>query len=340
MKPSTRLLLFLILAISSAASAQPLFESDEVLEIELSGPLHTLIKNKHDDPRVEKPFKLSAEGVQHEIEVRVRGKSRINLCSFPPLRLNFDTDSTEGSVFSGQDKLKLVTHCSTSSYAEADVMEEYAAYRIFNLLSETSYRVRPLRIHYHNTEGRVAGIDEPRYGFLIESKESLAERAGSNTITAKGVKLSRLDQERAALMYLFQYLVGNTDWSLARAHDEDFCCHNVTLLCLQDFLVPVPYDLDMSGLVNAKYAKPHPNLRRLKRVTQRLYRGHCTEPENLRTALRHIVQRREDIGRIIEDLPGVQQGTKKKKHRFLDSFFKEAEKEDEMIEKFVDDCIK
>ena len=339
MTPCTRLFLPVILAASNAAVAQPLFENDSVLEVELSGPLHTVIKNKSDEPRQERPFTLVANGVEHAIQVRVRGKSRIKLCTFPPLRLNFASDRTAGTVFAGQDKLKLVTHCSTSRYAETDVMEEYAAYRIFNLLSETSYRVRPLRIRYADTEGKVTGIDKPRNGFLIESTLDLSGRAGSNIITVPGVKLSRLDQERAALAFVFQYLIANTDWSLATATEEEFCCHNVTLLGIEDLLVPVPYDLDMCGLVNAKYATPHPELREIKRVTQRTYRGYCVDPENLRNAIRHIQAHRDAIRQVITDLPGVDQRTKKSKLRFLDRFFKEAEKEDRLIEKFMDDCL-
>lgn len=339
MAPLLRVLPIMLLAAVHTAMAQPLFENDEVLEIELSGPLHEIFKDKHDEVLEEKPFVLEAEGVHHGIEVRVRGNSRIRLCTFPPLRLDFDKDKTAGTVFAGQNKLKLVTHCSTSKFAETDVLEEYAAYRIFALLTEIAYRVRLVHIRYRDTDGRVSGIDEPRYGFLIEPEKQLAKRAGSNIITVPGVKLSRLNQEQATLVYVYQYLIANTDWSLANATDEEFCCHNVTLLCMQDLLVPVPFDFDMSGLVNAKYARPHPKVREIKRVTQRQYRGYCTDPDKLREALHSVLARRDAIRQIVTDLPGIDDKKKMQKLDFLDQVFEEAEDEDRLIEKFASDCL-
>ena len=121
----TRILLLAasMLAVQTAF-ATPLFEDDSVLEVELRGPLGTLYENKYDEAREQLPFKIIADGVEHEIKVRVRGKSRLEFCHFPPLRLNFKKGAVAGTVFEGQDKLKLVTHCDLSRYAETDVVEE------------------------------------------------------------------------------------------------------------------------------------------------------------------------------------------------------------------------
>lgn len=333
------LLILLMAALPQAASASPLFENAEVIEAELSGPLHTLFKRKHEEERQEYPFTLTANGVQHDIKVRIRGKSRVSLCTFPPLRLNFGGVGTAGTAFEGQDKLKLVTHCTSSKFSESDLLEEYAAYRIFNLLTDTGYRVRLMRIRYTDSAGRLRGLSDPKYAFLIEAKSELAARNGGALAERPVAIRTDLDTAQAGLVFVYQYLIGNTDWSLARAEEEEFCCHNVTLLDIDSSLAPVPYDFDMSGLVDARYANPHPDLRRIDKVTQRLYRGYCVDSAVVRHAVRQIADSREDIRQLIDGLPQLSRGQKNRKLKFLERFFDEAKKEDKMVERFDDACL-
>ena len=333
------LLFFILLITVRSAAASSLFDDDSILDIELKGPLSSLYKNKNDEVREQRPFTLVAEGVEHDIKVRVRGKSRIEVCFFPPLRLNFKKGSVAGTVFAGQDKLKLVVHCSLSRYAEPDVLEEYAAYKIFNELTDISYRVRLLRIRYTDTEGQVKGLENTHYGFIIEPTEQMAERNGGMVVEKPGVALKWLDPEYSALVYLYQYLIGNTDWSLAPARGEELCCHNVSLIEIESRLNPVPYDFDMSGLVNAHYAAPHPNLPRIDRVTQRLYRGYCTDPAILRETIHLIQDNRENIVNIINSLPLLKSSKKEQKIDFLEKAFEATEKEDKLIRMLENDCI-
>lgn len=339
MQVSLRLLLLVLLATTGTAGASPLFDDNSVLEVELEGPLYSLFRNKRDENREEMPFGMTAEGTRHEINARIRGKSRLEYCIFPPLRLNFKKDSVAGTLFAGQDKLKLVTHCSQSKFAEANILEEFAAYKILNVLTEKSFRVRLVHIHYIDTDDHVNGLESPRYGFLIEAKEQMAERTGGGFPDKPRVSVKQLDQEHAVLVYVFQYLIGNTDWSLATATGEEICCHNVALLESESLLNPVPFDFDLSGLVNARYAKPHPGLRSIIRVTQRLYRGHCTDPVTLRNTISFIKSKREDIVDIINDLPMLTLKNKQQKIDFLERAFKAMEKEDKLIRSFEDHCL-
>ena len=336
---SFAILAILLLCGSGPARGQSLFGDESALEVTLSGPLHAIIKNKKSEIREEKPFKLTAEGIEHDVQVRLRGRSRIEACDFPPLKLNFTRDQVAGTVFVGQDKLKLVTHCSSSRFAEADVLEEFAAYKILNILTDTSFRVRALRIRYIDSDGRVSDLEESKIGFLIEAKKQLGERIGGNPVEKAGVSLKQLDPEHSALVYVFQYLIGNTDWSLAAARGEEFCCHNVTPIEIDSRLNPVPYDFDMSGLVNARYALPDEDLRRIKKVTQRLYRGYCTDQAILRETLQLIRQNREKITQVINDLPLLTTKQKEKKIDFLDKTFDDAEKEDKLIKQFERSCL-
>ncbi len=148
-----KLLTIVLLAHVSHTSASSLFEDNAVFEVNLTGPLSSLFEEEND--RKDLPFVLRANDVEHSIKVRIRGKSRRRVCSFLPLRISFAVDDTTQSIFEGQDKLKLVTHCREYNSAQLDTLEEYAAYRIFNLISDVSYKVRLLHITYTDTDGRL-----------------------------------------------------------------------------------------------------------------------------------------------------------------------------------------
>lgn len=330
-----RWLAVLLLLASAAGNASPLFEHDEVLEISLAGPLSTVIDDTED--RNEYSFKLTVAGSAIDVDVRVRGISRLRVCKFPPLRFHFSSRDTADTVFSGQNKLKLVTHCKGPADYEQNVLEEYAAYRIFNVLSNASFRVRLARIRYVDTADP-GGTDLVRHAFFIESKEAMAERNAGSLIKARSVTKNYLDQTQTALAYIFQYLIGNTDWSLVRAFDEDTCCHNGLLLGIEGRHFYVPYDFDLAGLVNARYAKPDPSLR-IRRVTQRSYRGYCMPEEALRDALKAVLGHRDEILRVIEDLPHLSEKDIQSRRQFLEDFFESAADEDKLLHKFESRCL-
>lgn len=315
--------------------AAPLFEDDAVIDIELTGPLGRLIDGPSTGPEL--PFTLRAEGVEHRIQVRLRGKSRLRVCSFPPLRLNFAAGAVEGTLFEDQDKLKLVTHCRGNERAEQDMLLEYAAYRIFNLLSDASYRVREVRISYTDTSGEGTRIG-PTYGFLIESIEGLADRIAAEPVELEGISRSGVEPAQAALVYVFHYLIGNTDWSLLVAEGDDHCCHNGHLYAAESGTVLVPYDFDLSGIVNARYARPDPSLG-ISRVTRRLYRGYCVSPGALAAALDRIVELREAILAVPDGITGLTTRESERATKYLQSFFESAENRDRMLSGFERRCL-
>ena len=324
------------LAVALPVRASPLFEGHEVLEVQLIGPLNSVIRNK--ERGSEFPFLLRSGGVDLNIAVRARGKSRIKLCRFPPLRLDFEGSEAGGGAFAGQERLKLVTHCRGRGNGEENVLEEYLAYRIFGLLSEVSYRVRLLHIEYVDTEERVNTGGQARYGFVIEPLGQLAARVGGAPSDAKGVSLGRLDPGQTALMYVFQYLVGNTDWSFVTAENEEFCCHNGHLVDIAGRTHPIPYDFDMTGIVNARYAKPRPEMR-LRSVRQRRYRGFCMDPGPLRAAIERVNARRDAIFELVRNTPGLTGKAAEKAVDYVAGYYDEASDPDRLLTLFEKDCL-
>ena len=326
---------FLLVLFLGTGHASPLFEDDAVLEVSLTGPLSSVMNDTAE--RRERDFTLNVDGVDLDVSVRMRGNSRALQCRFPPLRLNFSSSNTNGSIFAGQKKLKLVTHCKSPDDYEANVLEELAAYRIFSLLTDLSYRTRLLRIRYVDTDdpGRAPLI---RFAFLIESDKALASRLGGELIETPHLTRNMLDKEHSALVFVFHYLIANTDWSQVRFIEDDSCCHNGRLIRIAEQHYLVPYDFDMAGLVNARYAKPQPDLR-LRSVKTRRYRGYCTSEQVLRDALREVVARREDILRIVEELPGSSEKESRSRSSFLQGFFESAVDEDKLLRKFENRCL-
>ena len=325
-----------LLCVAAQAGASPLFNDNAVIDVELTGPIGSLIKNKKE--RNELPFVLKANGVEYHIQVRVRGKSRLRVCEFPPLRFNFSGRNTEQTVFAGQDKLKLVTHCRDRNVAQSDALQEYAAYRMFNLVSDIGYGVRLLRITYRDTDERRKNEVIVRYGFLIESQAELADRIGGRPAKVTGVSLRSLDDRQAALVYVFQYMIGNTDWSMAKADDDDVCCHNGDILEIESKHFYVPYDFDLAGLVNAKYAYPDPALR-IRKVTQRMYRGYCTSRDTLQSALGMVRKRKADILGVLSEIPGLPEDEQAMSIDYLSQFFTRAEDEEKMLQSFDRRCL-
>lgn len=331
-----KLLPIALLAHAAHTGATPLFEDGAALKVKLTGPLSSLLADE--DDRKELPFILHANDLTHPVKVRLRGNSRRLVCDFPLLRINFKVDDTAQSIFDGQNKLKLVTHCRKSESPQIDLLEEYAAYRIFNLISDFSYRVRLLHITYTDTDGRLKENISDHYGFLIESASEFADRVGGKPAHVAGVSLRSLDSQQAASVYIFQYLIGNTDWSLVAADGDDSCCHNGDLFDIGFNRYYVPYDFDLAGLVNAGYARPDPSLR-ISRVTQRQYRGYCVSTDALKNALNAIKARRVDILDVISQLPGLTQKDIAAKTKYLNRFFVRANDEDKIVKSFERSCL-
>lgn len=329
------LLLLVSLIVMQTVSAQ-LFESDSVLEIKLEGPVSRVIRAKKQ--KTPSRFVLEVNGHRQEVLVRARGNSRLRVCRFPPLRLQFNQQHARGSVFSGMDKVKIVTHCKLTSAYQENAIQEYLAYKILNQITDVSYQVRLARITYVDTLAKKNSQSLVRYAFLIEPRLDMIKRLGAQPVAAQGVSLRSLNDAHMAKIYIYQYLIGNTDWSLVSAEKDTVCCHNGTLININQERFYVPYDFDLSGLVNARYAFPDKSLR-IRRVTQRLYRGFCQSSNKLQVALDQIRSTQSNIVKIIKDVPGLSDTARLETEKYVNRFFQEAANEQKLMADFQKRCL-
>ncbi len=113
-------------SISQQTNNAPLFESEEPLKLTLIIDVKTVKNDNSDDPQYSagKLTLHKASGdTNFDIQVKARGHSRrlYNICSFPPIKLNFKKKKVANTIFDGQNKLKLVTHCNSQRVSHGGV---------------------------------------------------------------------------------------------------------------------------------------------------------------------------------------------------------------------------
>jgi hypothetical protein len=261
------------------ASDDRLFASNEPLVLRLEAPLIAIknTKSKAKPEYMDGVLKLQEGGAEKafDVRLRLRGHSRKELCDFPPLLLNFKTGDLKGSVLEGENKLKLVTNCKATAAFAQYLRLEYLSYRALNLLTDISLRARPLTVTYYDTDRKRELDTQP--AMFIEDEERFAERTGLMPVELQRIEPKQYDRDALGLVNMFEYFIGNTDWSAALGSKGSACCHNIVpYQRAEGTLLPVPYDFDSSGIVNTPYALPNERLN-INSVRQRLYRGGSCE---------------------------------------------------------------
>jgi hypothetical protein len=320
----------------------PLFQSDEILDVRITAPLTTLRRERPLEDQLPAQIQyVDSNGVAVDLDLRIRARGRFrhraDICRFPPVRLNFKKSTVKNTLFANQDKLKLVTHCQTSSRYTESVLREYLTYRILNIMTDASYKVRLLRITYVNTEKN--SREDVRYGFLIEHRNRLAKRLQMRALDIPSTKVSALNADYSNLISLFHYMIGNTDFSQIQAADGERCCHNHVLF--QDGDQPIysiPYDFDQAGIVEARYATPNPQFG-LRTVRQRLYRGRCINNERLSATISHYFEQKDAVMALIAEDPTIAEGTRKRVTSYLDGFYKNIASEKIIDRDLIKRCV-
>jgi hypothetical protein len=326
-------------ATSSAAEPRPLFAEDGVIALEIRGPIGALPRAAGPTPAT-----LTLQGAAaetHAVRLSPRGitRRRRETCTFPPLRVEFDAKPAAGSMFRGQKRLKLVTHCRALERHQQHILLEYAAYRLYNLVTPHSFRARLAQIDYVDPNGK---LQTSRIGFLIEDIDDTAWRNGAKEAeVGDRIPYAQLSPRDAASFAVFQYMIGNLDWSMSRGPEGKGCCHNNRLISPTGTAgpyTPVPYDFDFSGLVDAPYAVPPNTMQDLANVRVRRYRGYCAHNAQARATIAAIAPRRAEFQAALSGVSGLDAGSRRKAAAYLDGFFEEAASP-EKVSRLLKTCV-
>jgi hypothetical protein len=299
-----------------AGQTKSLFNSDAVLPLILRGELKNAFRDREDNSayyHASISYLEGSDSLLVPVKIKTRGhfRKQSSNCDYPPLLLNFsDSNGLNNTLFQDQDKLKLVTPCQD----DANVIHEYLVYRLYNLITPKSFKARLVRMTYHDSIRNK--ISDGYYGILLEDEKEMAKRNNSKTIKIKKLPKLGIPQEDYLKMAVFQYLIGNTDWSVEYLQ-------NIKLITEDTKSLPiaVPYDFDHAGIVRAPYARPAPQLR-LKSTLERRYRGYCLQDMQKFEPIFEIFQSlKSDIYHLYVDNPLLSEKYIKETVSFFDDFF-------------------
>jgi hypothetical protein len=309
----------LLVLTATCSRAQSLFNSPELLQITLEGDISKLIK----DDGVERDwhqFRLIVDDDSLDVRLRVRGNFRRKECEFPPIMVKFDRSQVPETLFEDQKQLKLVTHCKRHRSYSVNTYEEYLAYRLFNEITDRSFRVRLLQINYQDGQRQ-----QSKPAFFIEHVDGLAKRLGGEHIEPDHVRSRNLDQLHLAQSGIFEYMIGNTDFSFIAPAEGHSCCHNAKLIRADNVIYSVPYDFDFSGMVDASYAGANPVVN-TRNVRIRQYRGFCTDAQTLESALDGVRTVEAKLTELFDSATGLTEKDARKSLRYVQGFFKTINK--------------
>ena len=314
--------------------APRIFTAFSPLELTVHAPIRQLRRDRQEDTpwRVATiAYKGDAGEVTVPVRLRTRGIWRKKNCDIPPLLMNFAKDSVKGTLFAKLDRLRLSLHCRDTDDYEQYVLQEYNLYRVQRLLTPLSFEVRLARVTYVDAEKK--DTIAQRWAFVQEQDEPFASRVAASLVTTEGAGPSDLDPYESAFAGVFQYFVGNSDFSIR-------ALHNIVLLYRDEKYVPVPRDFDWSGAVNARYAKPNPILP-IRTVTQRIMRGYCAPQTEYEKVFALFREKKDAIYALYADSVGslLKPNVVKSTLSYFDEFYKTINDPRAAQREIIDACL-
>ena len=318
-------ILISLLAISTTISqtdSLTLFESlygDTPIEMHIKTNLRKIIKMK---AKKEKHTGVltykDANGVEREwhLKIRARGNMRNKICFLPPLKLNFKKGELRSAGIQGK--------------YDDFVLREYLAYKLYNELTENSFRVQLIKLTLEDIENKQKPIET--FAYLIEDIDEVAERVDGRVISAELFNHTRLHPATYDMMCVFQFMIGNLDWHILRQHNTKL----ITNKSLQS-VVAIPYDFDYSAVVGTSYATPHERIP-VQDIRERYFLGLCREKGEYEPTLQLFRDKKEQLLAVYNNFPLLSEKAKKPVLAYLKDFFNILENPKSYQSKIINHC--
>lgn len=328
----------------AAAEPDPLFLFDEVLDITLTAPFDTIDDKRDKDLRFDGTLSYTDDTghqVILDVEFSVRGNWRLDRrnCVYSQLWLDLKRGQLPGTLFENQNRLKLVVQCRKPNRYSDYVIRELKAYQMFSELSDIYFDTRLVNVTY--TDSERPSNSRIQLAFFIEHQNRLASRLNLDKVELYEVPRNVLQPQQSTVMALFQYMIGNWDFSMIRGPQGEECCHNAKLLMNdagEHFVVP--YDFDSSGYIDATYApRPDPGLD-LRNSRDRLYRGFCVPSKILQQTIEVFQNSRERMMAILRDTTYMSQRSVNNASKYIEDFFEILGNQRKVEQEFVRSCRK
>jgi hypothetical protein len=287
----------------------------EILDITITTDLQAIADKRSEAKHPATISFVDATGIpqQWEVKLAARGKFRRMRCTeIPPLKINFDKDDLREAGLTKFDDLKLVNQCMEDAEAAREILvKEYLAYELYHEITSESYRVQFLNITYTDVH---TGESIVRAGFVIEDTDQLSDRIGAQKVEQeRGFRAEQFNAKQFQRMALFQYWIGNSDWSAIFGR-------NIKVLEKNGQLIAIPYDFDFSGMVDAPYATPNSNYG-LTSVQQRAYTGFETEVKGMEESIQQLVSMRAALRKMVKKQKLLSRASRREVWSYLASYF-------------------
>jgi hypothetical protein len=323
-----------ILCTCSFGQDVPLFQSKEAINVRITGSIKSIKKKSNDSTLVAGKF-LYEQGADQWIAVpvqaRVRGNYRLENCFFPPLKLKFNKKDVEPTLFAGNKALKLVFPCHTSADKNTLVRNEYLCYQFYEILSPYYFRTR--LAHLDVTE---ISKKKPRsyalLSFFVEDNSMVAKRSHGKVVETKGLNPASFDEKQSVRNDFFQYMIGNADWSAVFQH-------NSNTMFVDGKYIPLSYDFDMSGFVNAWYAHENAPTLGTGDPRERVYRGYCKSKAAMEEIRKEFLEKESALHAVIDaHAKHFNNHELDDMHDYLDQFFRILKSDDRFKDSILDLC--
>ncbi|HEX5170534.1 MAG TPA: hypothetical protein VFW11_15260 [Cyclobacteriaceae bacterium] len=274
----------------------PLFQSKEPLHLQASGSIKFIKKNTNDSTFNSGKFSYqnqSGEWIEMPVQTRVRGNFRLKHCYFPPLKLKLKKQSAKSTLFESNRALKLVVPCLNNSDKNILILKEYLCYQFYEALTPYHFNTRLANLELTETSKKDKSRKYELLCFFVEDNQLVAERTHSKLVKNLKVAPGAFDDLHAARHDFLQYMIGNADWSAVYQHNSN--------ALFDKKYIPLSYDFDMSGFVNADYARNNAPQLGTGDIRERVYRGFC-KPDNVMEQVRkEFLQLEPTFIKIIDD---------------------------------------
>jgi len=310
-----------------------LFQNEEPLKIKLKYHNKNLKKEIIDTILFDSQISYEQDGVWKDVDVKLRsrGNFRRNTCYWVPVKVKIKKSAAKGTIFQGNKSLKLVLPCMKEPDNNDNIMKEYIAYKLYEQISPYHFNARRVDVDFTEIYGRK---DKERKmvqlkGFLIEDDDIVAKRFDGKVVD-RFIHPLAMDAETSVQNAFFNFLIGNTDISVAYQH-------NAKLLYIGKRLIPLSYDFDMTGFVNPSYATVNETLG-IKTVKDRIYRGFKRDGSILESVRQHYISKKVELTSILEAHASQFDNEReyKETYKFLNSFYEVLENDKKFKSEILD----
>lgn len=329
-------LLFLVAftAYSQSANITPLFQEQQALQLKLTSSIKDIKKKTNDSTYLPAHLYVrNASGAWDSIaiEVRARGIFRRKNCYFAPIRIKVKKEAAKGTILEGNKSLKLVMPCENNATKNELVMKEYTAYKMYEKISPYHFKTRLANLTFIEQDGKKSKTHE-LVTFLIEDDDLVAKRFNAKIMENLNLHPLRLSDTSAVKHDLFQYMIGNLDWSTTFLHNSKI------MLQPTNRYIPLAYDFDMSGYVNPPYGVANQELGQ-EDIRDRIYRGFCRQEPVVQVTRQHYLKVEPDVMGALasyeKDFPPRTYTTMK---QYVESFYAILKNDNDFKKKIVEGC--